>query len=153
MSTERRVRLFRNGRNQAVRIPREFDLPGKESLIHKKWHRLIIEPLPRRSLMKLLASLKPLDEIFPKIDDQPPDDMTLLYAAACKPDVIYRAPASVPIPPASRAEALPNALAQLVNLPFSLIHIGRASSENRCTAQGVLLHEPVDSGTTETEPV
>ena len=25
---ERRVRLFRNGRNQALRIPREFELDG-----------------------------------------------------------------------------------------------------------------------------
>ena len=27
MCNQRRVRLFRNGRNQAVRIPREFDDP------------------------------------------------------------------------------------------------------------------------------
>jgi tRNA(fMet)-specific endonuclease VapC len=27
MSVERHVKLFRNGRNQAVRIPREFELP------------------------------------------------------------------------------------------------------------------------------
>lgn len=29
MSAERHVKLFKNGRNQAVRIPREFELPGK----------------------------------------------------------------------------------------------------------------------------
>ena len=28
MNEERHVRLFRNGRNQAVRIPVEFELPG-----------------------------------------------------------------------------------------------------------------------------
>lgn len=32
-TTERHVRLFRNGRNQAVRIPREFELPGEEAII------------------------------------------------------------------------------------------------------------------------
>jgi hypothetical protein len=35
MSTStRHVRLFRNGRNQALRIPREFELEGEEALIH-----------------------------------------------------------------------------------------------------------------------
>ena len=29
----RHVRLFRNGANQAVRIPREFELPGNEALM------------------------------------------------------------------------------------------------------------------------
>lgn len=28
----RHVRLFRNGRNQAVRIPVEFELPGDEAI-------------------------------------------------------------------------------------------------------------------------
>mgnify|MGYP000291867213 CR=1 FL=1 len=33
MSTsERHVRLFRNGRNQALRIPREFELEGEEAI-------------------------------------------------------------------------------------------------------------------------
>jgi antitoxin VapB len=31
MAAERHVRLFRNGRNQAIRIPREFELPGKDA--------------------------------------------------------------------------------------------------------------------------
>jgi len=33
---ERQVRLFRNGRNQALHISREFELEGKEALIHKE---------------------------------------------------------------------------------------------------------------------
>jgi virulence-associated protein VagC len=33
--TERHVRLFRNGRNQALRIPREFELEGDEAIIRK----------------------------------------------------------------------------------------------------------------------
>lgn len=32
--TERRTSLFRNGRNQAVRIPREFEIEGSEVPIH-----------------------------------------------------------------------------------------------------------------------
>lgn len=34
--TERRyVKLFRNGRNQAVRIPVDFELPGNEAIMHR----------------------------------------------------------------------------------------------------------------------
>ena len=35
MSEQRHVRLFRNGRNQAVRIPVEFELPGDEAIMHR----------------------------------------------------------------------------------------------------------------------
>ena len=31
----RTVKLFRNGRNQAVRIPRELELPGGEAIIRR----------------------------------------------------------------------------------------------------------------------
>jgi antitoxin VapB len=67
---ERHVKLFRNGRNQAVRIPREFELPGEDAIIRKEGERLIIEPAPPRSLLTLLATLAPLDEeLFPLICD------------------------------------------------------------------------------------
>ena len=33
---ERHVKLFKNGRNQAVRIPREFELPGEDAIIRKE---------------------------------------------------------------------------------------------------------------------
>jgi len=77
MSTERHVRLFRNGRNQALRIPREFELPGNEAILHKEGDRLVIEPTPRRSLLRVLESLEPLEESLPDIDDPPPDDVVL----------------------------------------------------------------------------
>lgn len=67
--TERKVRLFRNGRNQAVRIPRDLELPGDEALLRKEGDRLIVEPMPRLSLLALLAGWEPLDEAFPPIDD------------------------------------------------------------------------------------
>ena len=73
----RHARLFRNGRNQAVRIPREFELAADEVVIYQEDHRLIIEPVERRSsLAAVLATLKPLDEDFPEIDDPPvtPED-------------------------------------------------------------------------------
>ncbi|WP_445681836.1 antitoxin [Radicibacter daui] len=68
----RPVKLFRNGRNQAVRIPREFELSGNEALMHREGDRLIIEPLPRQGLLEVLAELSPLNEDFPEIEDAPP---------------------------------------------------------------------------------
>lgn len=72
MQTERKVRLFRNGRNQAVRIPRDLELPGSEALLRKEGERLIVEPMPRRSLLELLSTWDPLDEELPEIDDLEP---------------------------------------------------------------------------------
>jgi antitoxin VapB len=72
MQAERIVRLFRNGRNQAVRIPRDLELPGHEALLRKEGDRLIVEPMPRPSLLALLASWGPLEEEFPEIDDLEP---------------------------------------------------------------------------------
>lgn len=72
MNEIRHVRLFRNGRNQAVRIPVEFELPGDEALMRRDGDRLVIEPLAKRGLSALLASLEPLDEAFPEIADPPP---------------------------------------------------------------------------------
>ena len=72
MGAERNVKLFKNGRNQAVRIPREFELPGEDAIMRKEGNRLIIEPAPPKSLLALLATLAPLDEEFPPIADKPP---------------------------------------------------------------------------------
>jgi antitoxin VapB len=68
----RRVSLFRNGRNQAVRIPVEFELPGNEAIIHRDGDRLVIQPLRKSGLLALLQTLAPLDEPFPDLDDPPP---------------------------------------------------------------------------------
>lgn len=73
MSDERVVKLFRNGRNQAVRIPREFELPGSTAVLRKEGERLVIEPPPKKSLREILETLEPIDEEFPEIDDLPPE--------------------------------------------------------------------------------
>ena len=72
MSEQRHVRLFRNGRNQAVRIPVEFELPGSEAIMHRDGDRLVIEPVRKRGLIALLKTMKPLQEEFPEIDDPAP---------------------------------------------------------------------------------
>jgi antitoxin VapB len=66
MSEQRHVRLFRNGRNQAVRIPVEFELPGHEAIMHRDGDR---RPIRKRGLIALLKTMQPLEEAFPEIDD------------------------------------------------------------------------------------
>ena len=77
MSAQRRVKLFRIGRNQAVGIPREFELSGEEAILRKEGDRLIIEPAPPWSLLALLATLEPIDEAFPPIPELPTDSVDL----------------------------------------------------------------------------
>jgi antitoxin VapB len=71
MATERHVKLFRNGRNKAVRIPREFEFPGDEAIIRQEGDRLVIEPMRRKSLLELLNSWEPLDEEPFEIEELP----------------------------------------------------------------------------------
>jgi antitoxin VapB len=78
MSAERHVKLFRNGRNQAVRIPREFELPGEDAVMRKEGDKLVIEPAKRKaSLIALLKTLEPLDEDFPEIEELPAEPVEL----------------------------------------------------------------------------
>lgn len=79
MQSERHVRLFKNGRNQALRIPREYELPGNEAVIHREGNRLIIEAVQNRSLLATLAGWQPLREQFPDVDAKlmPLDDIEL----------------------------------------------------------------------------
>lgn len=86
---ERHVRLFRNGANQAVRIPKEFELPGKEAVMHREGNRLIIEavaPKPAKGTLAALVAaldeirkLGPCDDEFPDVDEGllPLDDIVL----------------------------------------------------------------------------
>jgi antitoxin VapB len=77
MTVERHVKLFRNGRNQAVRIPREFELPGQDAIMRKEGERLVIEPRPSKSLLALLTTLALLDEDFPPIADLRPEPVEI----------------------------------------------------------------------------
>lgn len=77
MSAERHVRIFRNGRNLAVRIPREFEFRGRDAVMRKEGEKLIIEPAPPKSLLAVLKTLKTLREDFPAISDPSPDPVDL----------------------------------------------------------------------------
>jgi antitoxin VapB len=71
MTSPRTVRLFKNGRNQAVRIPRDLELPGEEALIYRDGSRLVLEATARPSLRQLLASWESTDLSWPEIADPP----------------------------------------------------------------------------------
>ena len=71
MDPERHVRLFRNGRNQALRIPRDLELPGREAILRKDGRCLVVEPVGRPSLLAVLATLKPLNEDVLSIERMP----------------------------------------------------------------------------------
>ena len=56
----RQARLFRNGRNQAVRIPREFELPADEVMIYREDDHLVVVPVKRSpTLAAVLSRLIP----------------------------------------------------------------------------------------------
>ncbi len=73
----RNVRLFRNGRNQAVRIPREFELPGSEALLTREGDALVLRPAKPRSLLAVLETLRPLEESMPGVRDRAPEPVDL----------------------------------------------------------------------------
>jgi antitoxin VapB len=82
LAMERHVKLFRNGQNQAVRIPREFELPDTDAIMRKAGDRLILEPAPKHPIDRLLAVLATLedlpdDEQLPATDDLPPEPFDL----------------------------------------------------------------------------
>ncbi|MGE3595967.1 MAG: antitoxin [Dehalococcoidia bacterium] len=77
MSIPRTVRLFKNGRDQMVRIPGDMELPGDEALIYRDGSRLILEATARPSLQQLLQSWDHLDADWPEITDTPPKPVDL----------------------------------------------------------------------------
>ena len=81
-SPQRHVRLFRNGANQAVRIPKEFELPGKEAVMHREGNMLVIEPLaprhPKGSVAALVAALESMKDWEPVLEPFPDVDAGML---------------------------------------------------------------------------
>jgi len=70
-SAVRTARLFRNGKNQAVRLPREFEMQSSEVIIRKQGESLILTPKPA-TWQDYFASAQRLDEDFPEdITDLP----------------------------------------------------------------------------------
>ena len=73
----RTASLFRNGRSQAVRIPKEFEFEGDEVRITRdEKGKLILEEIKKKpTLLEVLATLEPLPEEdwMPEVEDYPPE--------------------------------------------------------------------------------
>jgi antitoxin VapB len=65
------AKLFRNGRNQAVRLPREFEMKAREVIIRKQGASLILTPKPE-TWQDYFASARRLSEDFPDDIVDPP---------------------------------------------------------------------------------
>lgn len=76
---EREVSLFRNGANQALRIPKDLELPGDKALIRQEGGCLVIRPAKKISLTELINQWEPLAErdSFPDIKDMPAEPVKL----------------------------------------------------------------------------
>lgn len=81
MGMVKHAKVFRNGRNRAIRIPVEFDFPGDDVTITKEDDgRIVIEPVMREGdFFDWLETLEPLDGEFPDLDEKlgPPEEVTL----------------------------------------------------------------------------
>lgn len=80
MNAARHVRIFKNGRSRAIRIPKDFDIFGDEVVIRQDGNRLILEQATKKpTIGELLArwrSEPPLEEDFSEIYDPLPEPVT-----------------------------------------------------------------------------
>jgi antitoxin VapB len=58
------AKLFQTGRSQAVRLPKEFRMPGNAVKIHREGNKVILEPLTTT-----------WDMLFEALDEFPDDFM------------------------------------------------------------------------------
>lgn len=77
MPSERHVKIIKDGRNQAVPIPPEFQFSGDDVIMRKEGDKLILEPARKKSLLTVLDHLQPLEEDFAPILDQIPGRVDL----------------------------------------------------------------------------
>ena len=72
------ARLFRTGSSQAVRLPKEFRMPGEMVKIYRQGNRVVLEPIEPT-----------WDTIFAALEDFPEDFMV---DGRRQPDVQQREP-------------------------------------------------------------
>jgi antitoxin VapB len=69
------AKLFQSGNSQAVRLPKDFRLPGQKVRIFRRGNQIILEPL-EVTWDALFASLDDFPEDFIKSGRQQPDEQT-----------------------------------------------------------------------------
>jgi len=70
------AKLFKYGRSQAVRLPKEFRFEGKEVRIRKVGDKVILEPLKKKRPINVKAWFARLDKLGARdfLPDGIPDD-------------------------------------------------------------------------------
>ena len=76
------AKLFMHGRSQAVRLPKEFRLPGKEARVRREGNKVILEPMEKpafdvrawRARLDALGARDFLPEGLPEDNPVAPDD-------------------------------------------------------------------------------
>ena len=63
------ARLFKNGRSQAVRLPKEFRFSGDEVFVRREGEAIILEPIKRKAWPR--GYWERLREMRPPADIQP----------------------------------------------------------------------------------
>lgn len=77
MSATGTAKLFMHGRSQAVRLPKEFRLPGTEVRVRRLGHGIVLEPIARteeeiRAVFAELDRLGAADFLPEGRPEQPP---------------------------------------------------------------------------------
>ena len=66
------AKLFKSGRSQAVRLPKEFRFEGKEVRVSRHGRGVLLEPVAEESWATLFAKIDALGVDFPEREEQPP---------------------------------------------------------------------------------
>lgn len=64
------AKLFMHGRSQAVRLPKEFRLPGKEVRVSRDGNKVVLEPIGRtpeevEAIWAKIDALREGEDLFP----------------------------------------------------------------------------------------
>lgn len=66
------AKLFKSGRSQAVRLPKEFRFEGKEVRVSRHGRGVLLEPVAEESWGSVFAKIDALGVDFPEREEQPP---------------------------------------------------------------------------------
>jgi len=66
------AKLFKSGRSQAVRLPKEFRFEGKEVRVSRHGRGVLLEPVAEESWTSVFARIDALGVDFPEREEQPP---------------------------------------------------------------------------------
>ena len=73
MSETATAKLFMHGRSQAVRLPKEFRLPGTEVRVRKVGSGVMLEPIVKRTREEIRAMFAEIDRLAEKHGPFMPD--------------------------------------------------------------------------------